>query len=456
MDGPEITHENKDVQYGPNDSTHLHKLMADPLDNERKIKSFLKMKPNVNLQENVYGRTPLMTGASVVGEDGEPELEREIILTILNDTDFKILDKFGNNLLHIFMKYGVQKYIDQVLEHPDIDITTKNAEGEVALNHVHNEKLLDKIVESYKKNNLTSNWPRPDNKSELLTNLEDFVSDPRKMPGKLRVIEKLCKPETGYNVPSDMSIIITLALSNTSKCEGIKSLLGRLLSFGSGSIVPDHLMVTLKLGDESIFQTVTSHCNSEDVKKMIIESEVILSCLSNKKNGDRFYKLLKDFLHSDLDQLINIKDSLGCNVAHYMCKHEKTELVQELLTHPDIASKLFKSLDNCKCYPLASDLRSPTSKFLSVFKEYFIKPPKGFENIRLATPSTDLLHYSIEKKNSKLANALLDVGFGFEIDSNERSVLHKAVISFKTCKLVDRIITAYCHQVYYLRSLNHQ
>jgi hypothetical protein len=96
---------------------------------------------------------------------------------------------------------------------------------------------------------------------------------------------------------------------------------------------------------------------------------------------------------------VEIKDEFGSNVAHYICKYGKGELLQKLLEgDQDIASKLFGATNDEHLYPLAFLTKDPELKFLENFRDYFASPKRGFENITLASPTKNLLHFAIEKR----------------------------------------------------------
>ena len=75
-------------------------------------------------------------------------------------------------------------------------------------------------------------------------------------------------------------------------------------------------------------------------------------------------------------------------------------------------------------YPLSCIRGNIETEFLGEFSEYFRSSKKGFENITLAKPTQDLLHFAIERKMTFVVK-LLEAGFPVRSDLHKKTPLHK-------------------------------
>ena len=427
-----------------NKNTPLHDLMGNPLENNGKIMRLLnKDDPPVDVNvQNTFGQTPMMVG--ILSQDLD---DSQLIQTILQRTDFDLTDKLGNTLLHYFTKHGIATCIDDILG--KCNVLAQNNKGEMALHHVKEVNIMECVLKWYSVqgfNTEAKNWP--DNslgKSELLTNVEDYLENPDKLPGKKDVIESFCDPNTNYPVPKDMSDVILRVMQDldSNSSDSMYGVLFKILKFGVGSIGEQHIKEAIKSDIPKVFNWTVEHCEIDDIKGIIYSTDVLLACLKPKpkENGNNFYKKLLGLI--DSDQLIDIKDNHGCNIAHYICKYGKQELLQDLIEKDrDVVAELLRSTDNTNLYPLALMPRDPDTKFLEIFREYFNSPQKGFENITFASPTKDLLHFAIEKRK-KYVWRLLDVDFPPSTDVNQQTPLHKIVRYYDhdQCSLLERVLT---------------
>ena len=437
-----------------NKNTRLHDLMKDPVDNEDDIIRLLGKDPPVDVNiQNDFGQTAMMIGVISQYLD---LLNVSTIQTILKCTDFNLTDKLGNTLLHHFARHGVETCFEELLG--KCNVLAQNKKGETALHHVQKVSSVKILLKWYAKQDFgteAKNWPANSlGKSELLTNLEDYLENPDKRPGIKDIIELLCL-DTSYPVPDDMSSVIIKTLQSSS--ETVWDNLVCILDFGAESVGETHIKEAIISDDMKKFRRTVEHCNENKIETIICSTDVLLACLKPKpkKYGDKFYKILVKYLNNKESQLIDIKDSYGCNIAHYFCKYEKYDLLQDLLDQEkDMVKALFGATDSTNLYPLAL-VKDPEPKFFELFKDYFDSSQKGFEKVKLASPTVDLLHYAIEKKK-KYVNKLLDVGFPLSNDVNEKTPLHKIVRYIGQASLLEKALscqTEVCSMTYYV--INH-
>ena len=402
-------------------NTELHHFLGDPTKkNIQNGLSLLKKDPpcDVNIQ-NSLGQTPLMLGVT------HRLNELELIQTILERTNFDLKDTLGNSILHYWCKYGMDKCITDVLNKSNV--LAENNAGEVALHHVYNTSMLKRLFEWYKDNGYGSaekGWPANKSaKSELMTNLEDYLVNPDKLEGKRGVIEFLTNKDNVYPVPHDISLAIVTVIRkiDSESSESLYNILYKLLQFGrveNSSVLEE----AIKKDESRLFHIIVEHLSKEERQEF--SRDVLLVCLKPivKKNGQEFFESLKGFI--DKDQLKNVKDKLGNNVAHIICKSGNHKLLKDLLRDEDVASQLFSATNNANMYPLSCIKDKVEAEFLEFFTEYFESSKKGFENITLAKPTQDLLHYAIEKR-MKYVVKLLEAGFPVRSDVHKKTPLHK-------------------------------
>ena len=415
-------------------SVILLELMKDPMLNEDQINKVLMRDPNVNLQ-NSLGQTALMLGATRIAQDGTSELaDKEIIQTILKNTDLTLTDNNGNTILHYFILFGVQKKLEFLLD--KCNFLAENINKEVALHHVHDRSVMKQLLEKYK--NLEA-WPIHD-KSELLTNAEDYFKNPDKNSSKKLVIELFCQPSFNYPVPRDITTIISLAIKE-SPSDSLESLdvLKHILKFGSENLNKDHIKAVIKKGNKTIFDFTINNCRN--LKNIVCTTDVLLECIKTKINGGIFFDALKGHLTDD-SKLNEIKDNVGANIAHCICKFENRSIFQKISMNKKICSQLFKSSDNKDCYPVAHLKNKTDIQFLEALYELYASSKVIFDSITFAKPLVDLVHYAIDNKKSTLASNLLQVGFALQMDPNNRSLLHTIVrSSFKETTIIEKILS---------------
>jgi len=414
----EVTEDNINNQSAFDGSTKLHCLMGDPHVNANEIKKLLRMDPNVNLQ-NDQGQTGLMLGIINGLRD------TDIIFALLNgDADFNLTDKNKNTLLHYCCRFGV--VIDIVFEKSDP--CTENEQGETALHHVNNSSVLTKLFQHYS-NRLPYEGV---SKSELFTNLQDYCQNPEELIDKRSVIQMFTN-STEYPIPNDISAIVSYAIKISTENELIKDFLEKaLLPYSRDFIDPTNVLDAIKTDDKDIFDAVVQNCNNiKTVAKqplLLLESLTVAPCHGITFNWD-----LLQFV-PDIDLINIIDEKSGKNSAHYLCGYDKpvyintrVEYLKELQsTHGDMLTKP----DNAGRLPLAYAIENNQSDFLAVFKEEY-KAAAG-SRIRLATLTSDLLHYAIETKSVKMAKCLIELGFPLSaVDSNLRTSLHKMAIYLK-------------------------
>lgn len=422
----------------------LHELMKDPSANGNEIKKVLMRKPNVNFQ--IIGQTALMVGATRIGPDGYSELvDGEIIQDIMNQTDFTLTDTIGNTILHYFCLFGVQKKIETLID--KCDFLAQNSKNEVALHHVHNIDIMNILLEKYKN---IETWPTFE-KSELLTNTEDYFKNLKSNVFKKPVIELFCQSPFNYPVPFDIAKIIMFSIKESTD-ESLENLevLQCLLRFGSDYIDADLIKAAIKKGSKTIFDATISSCKSSNLQNIVCTTDVLLECLKNKKCGDMFFKDLLRHLN-DMTILTQIHDCYGAYLAHYICKFENLDLLEDLSKNESVFSQLFRLSDGKGCYPVAYLNEKTNAKFIEALYMLYSSYKNRYETISLAKPSVNLIHYAIDTKKSKLATNLLSAGFPLTNNSDGQNLLHKIVLSsFKKATLLQMIL----EQVSYFKILN--